>query len=178
MNLSRAVSTILVLVALAAPGAAAPPRTPEAAVEAFYRFHFAKRDLMYLCRESVARERQWLTPKLHRLLVYELDRFDKAAAANGGPQNYKPFIAGDVFTHSEGPADAFRVAGAERAGQTARVRVFASWSAESEDGARELGMTVVVVRVGGRWLVDNVLYDDGDDLVDLLSRPDYESYGT
>ncbi len=171
-------STILLLAVLATTGAAAPPRTPEAAVEAFYRFHFARRDLMYLCRESVARERAWLTPKLHRLLVHELDRYDEAAAANGGPQSYKPFVAGDVFTHSEEPADAFRVAGAERTGETARVRVFASWSKDSSDGARELGMRVVVVRVGGRWLVDNVLYDDGDDLVDLLSRPDYESYGT
>ena len=178
MHLTRALSTILVLVAIAAPAAATPPRTPEAAVEAFYRFHFAKRDLMYLCRESVARERAWLTPKLHDLLVHELDRYDVAAAANGGPQNYKPFIAGDVFTHSEGPADTFRVGGAERSGQTARVRVVAVWSEDSEDGAREVGMTVVVVRVRGKWLVDNVLYDDGDDLVDLLSRPDYESYGT
>ena len=177
MRPTRARSVLALLLALAATAAAAPPRTPAGTVEAFYRFHFERRDLMYHCRESVARERRWLTPRLHKLLVYELDRYDRAAAANGGPQNYKPFIAGDVFTHSEEPADAFRVEGAETTGATAKVRVVASWR-ESSDGPREVEITVVLARERGRWLIDNLLFDDGDDLVDLLSRPDYESYGT
>lgn len=165
------------LLAAALVLAPAPGRSPAAEAEAFYRFHFARPDMMYLCRACLERERRFFTPKLARLLVYELDRYDKAAAANGGPANFKPFVAGDVFTGTEETPDTYRLGRAEVSGATAKVPVTVRWTGANA-GNPDRTVTVVMTRAGGRWLVDNVIYPDGNDLVDLLGRPEYDSYGT
>jgi hypothetical protein len=157
---------------------AQPPKSPAETVEAFYAFHLEQPKIMYLCRESVKREGRWFTPRLRDLLSYELDRAAKAAAAHGGPDQYKPFVAGDVFTSSEDSADSFRVGVATITGDTAKVPVACLFTRGPVIEAPRKDVVVVVVLVDGAWLIDNVLYGDGSDLVDLLSRPDYDSYGT
>jgi hypothetical protein len=133
---------------------------------------------MPLSREGVERARPFLTERLHGLLARELERAAEAAAAHAGPEAFAPFVAGDVFTGTERPPDAFRRGRVTVSGTTARVEVASVWTAppETRDAAR--AVTVVLRRVGGRWLVDDVVYPDGGSLVDLLSRPEYDSYGT
>jgi hypothetical protein len=159
----------------ASPAEPAAATSADSAVRAFYRAHFARRDLMAICREGIDRDRPHLTPELYRLLRNELDRYDKEASAHGGSANFKPFVVGDVFTASEELPDAFRVGAAAGDRRKARVPVTFTW----KDGATPpKTVTVVAVSSGGRWAIDDVLYPDGINLVDLLSRPEYDSFGT
>jgi hypothetical protein len=175
--MTRIVANLLTgaLLLAAAPSAPAAPAAAASAVRAFYRAHFARRDLMAICREGVERERPRLTPELYRLLRGELDRYDKEAAAHGGPANFKPFVVGDVFTGTEELPDAFRIGTATGDGRKARVPVTFTWKGGAQPAKT---VTVVAVSAGGRWAIDDVVYPDGINLVDLLSRPEYDSFGT
>lgn len=133
---------------------------------------------MPISREGVARAKPFLTARLHGLLVHELDRADEAVAANGGPGQFKPFVVGDVFTGSEELPDDFRIGRSAIAADAARVPVTSTWRRPNESGDTTRDVTAVLRREGGRWLVDDVVYPDGNTLVDLLSRPEYDSYGT
>lgn len=174
----RAIALICLLAATVA-AAAVPPAGPSAATTAFYRDHFARRDLMALSREGVDRSRSYLTERLRGLLARELDRYDEEAAKHGGPSAFKPFVAGDVFTGSETLPDDFRAEHATVSeGRVARVPVTFTWTTPPEGDDAAKSVTVVLKKDTGRWLVDDVIYPDGGSLVDLLSRPEYDSYGT
>ena len=175
-DLVRRASVALLLTCLFAP-APAPARqragSPAAVVSAYARFHLQRKDLAYMCRECVEREKAWFTPELYRLLVAEMDRYDKAAAENGGPDNYKPFVAGDVFSGREDTARSFRVGRVKQAAGRATVQVTWFFGEEPKNP-----VWIVLVRRGREWLIDDVIYSARDTLVDMLNRPEYDSYGT
>lgn len=150
-----------------------PP--PEQSVASFFAHRFERRDLLRISDAAVSRDRPYLTRRLHDLLRREIARTAEAAKASPEPAAFEPFIGGDPFTGTVDPPDGIRTGRVVRSGSTARVEVTGVASVEAPEPRT---VTVVVVAAGSRWLVDNVVYQDGSDLVDLLSRPEYDSYGT
>jgi len=137
----------------------------------FYSLHFARGDRMYFNPVNIRHKRKWLTPELYRLMLYEFRREREYAKANAD-QPLKPYFCGDVFSDSESLPQAFRVMGAKQDGDRARVTVVVYWN-NNTVGKMKRRIGVVLVKREGNWLIENLLYEQGKDLVSELKRPNY-----
>jgi hypothetical protein len=140
-------------------------------VSEFYSLHFARADRMYFSPENIRLKRKWLTPELYRLMLYEFRREREYAKANAD-QPLKSYFSGDVFTHSDSLPQVFRVTGAKQDGDKARVTVVVYWN-DNTVGKMKKRIRVVLAKREGNWLFNNLLYEDGKDLVSKLKRPNY-----
>jgi|SRR5215470_18406694 len=140
-------------------------------VSEFYGLHFARADRMYFNPENVRRKRNWLTPGLYGLMLYEFRREREYMKANAD-QALKPYFSGDVFTDSESLPQVFRVTGSKQDGDRAWVTVVVYWN-DNTVGKMKRRVRVVLAKQEGNWLIDNLLYEEGKDLVSELKRPSY-----
>jgi hypothetical protein len=139
----------------------------------FYQQRFRRVDRMFFDRRNVRRERRWFTPRLYKLMLYELRRADaNETDENGNPM--KPHISGDVFTGSESPPQVFRIGRSVQKTNWATVVVDCYWNDNVVGKARKQ-VIVRLVPSGNTWLIDNVIYEDGQDLITDFSRPVYFS---
>ncbi len=155
-----------VLVLCAAPGAAqvppelpSPPppaesQNPVLVVRALYRYHFAHD--MAFTQAALRRRARWLSPGLLRLC--------RAYFARPEPADEVPPIDGDPFTDSQDTPNSYSVGAATRSAGATLVPVALSWSG----GDRKV-VSVVVVRRGTSWLIDDIRYDSGDTFRGLLT---------
>lgn len=141
------------------------------AAKEFYRLHFLHGDQMYFELGNIRRKRKWLTPKLYRLIRYEFQRETEYAKAHPG-LILKPYFSGDVFTDAESLPQVYKVTKARVTKDKAIVTVWVYWNDETV-GKMKRKIQVVMVPSKTRWLIDNLLYDDGKDLVAQLKRPSY-----
>jgi hypothetical protein len=137
----------------------------------FYRLHFLRGDQMYFEPENIRRKRTWLTPKLYRLLLKEFQRETDYAKVHPD-LILKPYFSGDVFTDAESLPQVFRVTKAKLANDGAIVTVWVYWNDDTV-GKMKRKIQVVMVRSQTRWLIDNLLYENDEDLVKLLKRTSY-----
>ncbi len=137
----------------------------------FYRLHFLRGDRMYFEPENIRRKREWLTPKLYRLILYEFRRGDDYAKAHPDPPP-KAYFDGDVFTNAGSLPQVYRVTGSKQEKGKATVTVWVYWN-DNTVGKMSRKIRVVMVQSQTRWLIDNLLYEDGKDLVTQLKRPSY-----
>jgi hypothetical protein len=126
--------------------------TPLAAAMEVLILHFSGD--MGFSRESVARKAEWLTPDLR----------DKLLAWLALPQNPDevPAINGDPFTNSQEYPDTFRLRSKSSSAATAEVNAIFS------DGHRNWRVTLLMRKAGERWLLDDLRYEDGATLRQLL----------
>lgn len=137
----------------------------------FYWLHFLQGYQMYFEPKNIQRKRKWFTPKLYRLMLYEFRRETEYAKAHPDPP-LKPYFSGDVFTDAESLPQVFRVTKAKEEKDKAIVTVWVYWN-DNTVGKMKRKIQVVLLRSQTRWLIDNLLYDDGKDLVTQLKRPSY-----
>ena len=129
-----------------------PETTPAGAVQSLYADHFAHD--MAFTPESVARKRKWLAPDLVRLITAYFAKPDKPDEV--------PAIDGDPFTDSQEYPTGFAlgVPMIERDQATVAVEL-----------AMEPKKRLVSVRLHhkrDRWLVTDLVYEDGGTLRQLL----------
>ncbi len=145
---------VCVLVAFSgSTGLAAPPPSPKSVVDAFFRFHFTH-DMGFTAKTLAARKK-WLSPGL----VAACDAYFKKPQ----PADEAPDIDGDPFTNSQDTPRTFKVRSQQGRGETVRVQVDLVWS-KSE----RTTVTVVLIKNGGGWLIDDVAYPDGSTFRGLL----------
>ena len=80
--------------------------------KAFYQQHFRTADRMFFSRENVRRERRWFTPRLYKLMLYELHRADLNERDSDGnlmkrifPEMYLPIQKAHLRrSESDGPS--------------------------------------------------------------------------
>jgi len=137
----------------------------------FYSLHFARADRMYFSPENIRSKRKWLTPGLYRLMLYEFSREREYEKVNAD-QPQKPYFSGDVFTDSESYPQIFRITGSKQEGGRAWVTVVVYWN-DNTVGRMKRRIRVVLAKQEGNWLIDNLLYEEGKDLVSELKRPSY-----
>jgi hypothetical protein len=116
--------------------------------------------------------RPYFSPRFYSLLRYELRRRDAWVAKN--PDMVPPVLE-DFFVcnHRERPAR-FRIGRASVRGRRARVVVhFDYWDGDTY--VEDCKSQAALILVKGRWLLDNVFFDDEADLRKLFSRKDYIS---
>lgn len=122
-------------------------------VEACWRDHL-RRPLGFT-RTSVAGKRKWLTPGLAELLHRELNRPQDPGEA--------PYINGDPFLDSQEPVTSLEVGEARMVGDRIEVPL----ALAGEGFTRQL--RVRLRRLGPGWRIDDLHYEDGQTLRDLLA---------
>ncbi len=174
MNLRKGKIYIAATVLLLLTGIASGQPTDESAlqtVKEFYRLHFLPGSKMYFEPKYIRSRRKWLTPALYRLMLYEFRR--EAAYAKAHPDlQLKPYFSGDVFTDAESLPQVFRVTSVRQEKNKAIVTVWVYWN-DNTVGKMKRKIRVVLLQSQTQWLIDNLLYEDGKDLVTQLKRPSY-----
>jgi len=165
---------VSILTALLSAGSSAfvAEQSPALVVRGFYTRHFVSPKRMFFSRENVRRESGSLSPKLYRLMLHELQRAEEVEREYKGADAKKPYISGDVFTNSESPPQVFRLGKSSQSRGTAEVEVWCYWNDQTV-GRMKSRMRVLLVLVKDKWLIDNLVYEDGTNLVSMLSRRDY-----
>ena len=170
---------VLGLIALLLPSAIGCGQPVQASalqtVKRFYWLHFRRCDRMYFDYQNIRRKRKWLTLKLYRLMLSEFRRDAAYAKAHPDPPP-KNYFSGDVFTNSEEYPHFFRVTTAKEEKGRAIVTVWVYWR-DKTLGTSGRKIRVVLLHSQTGWLIDNLLYQDGKDLVTQLKRPKSKYYG-
>lgn len=169
--LSIAAITVLTAAALAQQS------TPKAAVESFYKFDRSHSQIFN--RRSIEARKAWFSPELYRLFQIELRR--EAAFLRTNPSD-KPYF-GDGLPFQ--PLDEACTSGRrsfrrgltikqefERRTHAAATATFA-YPRACRDGGEPIVYTIGLIRVKGRWLIDDVNYGEDTTLKQRLKRKEY-----
>jgi hypothetical protein len=138
-----------------------------AAVREFYRFHLAHKDIFN--EREVARRLRFLTPRLQKLFNAELQR--QRLYLKKYPGN-KPYFEGLPFTPIEFCPNDYSVGNGQIKGQTATVKVnfvYGKSSCQANDGTK-IFYKISIKKIGGKWLIDDVVYDDGTTLTNAFNE--------
>jgi hypothetical protein len=143
-------------------------RRVKSAAQAFYRMHVAH--FGFPLEPDLKRLRPYLSPELNSLLANELRRMREWSLKN---PDMKPPVMEDLFicNRYEKP-QRFRIVEARPMGRRALVRAKFEYLENGQviDSCEVEG---TFIRLKGKWLLDNVDWDETPDLRTLLSRKDY-----
>jgi hypothetical protein len=105
---------------------------------------------------------RFFTPRLKQLFNAELKR--QKIYLSKYPDN-KPFFEGLPFEPIEFCANDYQVGEAQYNRQSANVPVYFVYksSCEAKDGTR-ISYKILLKKITGKWLIDDVVYDDGSTL--------------
>ena len=143
-------------------------RRVTAAADSFYRMHVAH--FGFPLEPDLKRLRPYLSPALNSLLADEVRRMRVWSKQNPGQ---KPPVIEDLFVcNRDDKPQKFSVGGVkvDKAKANATVRFV------YEEGGRVVqtcDVDAAFVRLGGKWLLDNVAWPGSADLRKILSRKDY-----
>jgi hypothetical protein len=161
---------ITMILSLGVPAAAraqpASPQDPAAkAVRAFYTFHLSHNKDFTV--RNIGLRKRFLTAELYDLLLKELKRQARESKAH---PDEAPEFEGDPLTDSQEYPDSFRVVTSEVDGNTAKVTVTLLWSARTSRGRDKRNIVVEVSKTASRWLINDVVNNQGSSLSDELKR--------
>ena len=137
----------------------------KAAAQTFYKKYLP--DFGYPYESDLRKLRPLISRNLYSLIAYEIKRMRAWTAKN---PNDKPPVTDDLFVcNHEEPAARFRIGEIIINNKTAVVTTYFDY--------REKGKIYETcktkssfVQTGGRWLLDNIAFDEDVDLKTLLSR--------
>ena len=136
-------------------------------VKNFYRFHLSH-DSIFNKRE-VSRRRRFFTPKLRQFFDAELKR--QKIYLKKYPNN-KPYFEGLSFEPIEFCPKDYRVGATQATRQTATVKVnfvYGKSACDANDGTK-IFYKILLSKIAGRWLINDVIYDDGSTLTKAFSE--------
>lgn len=135
-------------------GTRAPARSPEGVVQRFLERHFAGD--MGFQRSAIEAKREFFSAALSEKMFAYINR------NHGGEE--PPSINGDPFTDSQDYPARFVV------GPDLKEKSGAVVPVEFVDGLSTKKVRYSLLRVGGRWKIDDVAFADGARLSDLLAE--------
>ncbi len=136
-------------------------------VETFYRFHFSRNSIFN--EKEIALRRRFFSQRLQRLLAAELKR--ERIYLNKYPTN-KPFFDVLPFQPIELCKKDYRVSTAQTTRRTAKVRVnfiYSKSSCDANDGT-QIFYKILLSKIAGKWLIDDVIYDNGSTLTEDFNK--------
>jgi hypothetical protein len=135
---------------------AAAASEPAAAVNGFYRQHFAAGQGFSL---TTLRERQtWFTPWLYELLLADM----------GHPEDGIGYVEADPFVDGQEHAARFTVGPARRTHDTALVDVLVTYPPDVGNGHETRQVTVTVLPSTAGWQIADLRYSHGSLAAGLL----------
>lgn len=144
-------------------------KSAEVAARAFYKKYLPL--FGYPSASELQRLQPFLSGSLYSSIKYERERMKIWSAKN---PDSKPPVIEDLFVcnHDE-PPTGFRVGKANITSQTAVITVY-FYYAENGKIYETCQTKSSLIRVNGKWLLDNVIFEEDADLKTLLSRKDYD----
>lgn len=137
------------------------------AVKNFYRLHFSHKSIFN--QREVSRRRRFFTPELQKLFDAELKR--QGIYQKKYPDN-KPYFEGLPFEPIELCPNDYRVGAARTAQKTASVKVnfiYSKSSCDANDGT-QISYKILLSKIAGKWLINDVIYDNGSTLTKDFSK--------
>lgn len=137
--------------------------TPDETVREFYKFHLAHQNI--LNAQEIKRRQRFFTPRLQKLFADELKR--QTLYLQKHPDD-KPFFEGLPFQPIEFCSKDYNVENARIEQLTATVKinfVYGKSSCKASDGTK-IFYEMSLQKINGKWLIDDVKYDDGKTLTD------------
>ncbi len=156
-----------IILLLLSSGVYSQKQDASAAVQSFYKFHFANENIFN--EKEVGLRREFFTPKLQQLFDAELKR--QKIYLKKYPNN-KPYFEGLSFEPIEFCKNDYSVGKTEGGGNRATVKVnfiYGKSSCDASDGTK-IFYKISLLQIGGKWLIDNVIYDDGNTLVEAFNE--------
>ncbi len=158
---------LLIVLVLLSTNIFAQKQDAAAFVQSFYKFHLSHKDIFN--EKQVSLRRKFFTPKLRQLFDSELKR--QRNYLKKYPNN-KPYFEGLSFTPIEFCPNDYRVGAVQTTRQTATVKVnfiYGKSSCNATDGT-SISYKILMSRVSKKWLINNVIYDDGSTLTNAFSE--------
>jgi hypothetical protein len=169
----RSIATVILFIFTfagigSAQNSGARNRQVKAAAESFYRTHLSRFGFTF--EPDIRRLRPYLSPNLSLLLKREVQRMRDWSVKN---PNLKPPVIEDVFVcnHYEKPQN-FRVLKTSGNGRDASATIKFNYI-EKGKVVDKCNVDAKFVHIKGKWLLNNVIFESGPDLLTLLSRQDY-----
>ena len=133
-------------------------------LNAFYQFHRAHKNVF--TRAEIVRRKKWLTPELYQLLLKEDAREVKEARKH---PDEKPYFEGLPFTAiEEYPPPKLKMGDAKVEADTAKIEMEFVYGKGGKDN--ESKWTVEMQKVNNAWLISNIIYEGGEDLLKTLGE--------
>ncbi len=155
--------------AIYAQNATGNEKTVKAAADAFYKKYLPQ--FGYPSAAELNTLRPLLSESLYSSLQYERKRMKIWTAKNPGE---KPPVIEDLFVCNQNePPARFRTGKITVNGQTASAAVNFDYT-EDKKIYTTCRTQPSFISVKGKWLLNNIIFDEGADLKTLLSRKDYE----
>jgi hypothetical protein len=158
---------LLIMLFLFPASISAQKRDAAAAVKSFFRFHLSHEDIFN--KREVSRRYRFFTPRLRQLFNAELKR--QEIYKKKYPDD-KPYFDVLPFQPIEFCKNDYRVGAARTTRQTATVKVnfvYSKSSCKANDGTR-ISYGFLLSKVAGRWLINDVIYDNGSTLTKDFSN--------
>jgi len=154
---------------------AAQKQDASAAVQSFYKFHLSRSDI-FNANEVKARKK-YFTDGLNKLFQNELQREKDYLIAN--PTNKPHFGDGfplqpldECYSGEKSISNTYQVGAAAVKGERATVEV--RFNQPKECGGELIDIyKVELVKIKGKWLIDDWLYSDAKTLTEDLKRTSY-----
>jgi len=133
-------------------------------LNAFYQFHRAHKN--DFSRAQLNLRKKWLTPELYQLLLKEDARETREARQH---PNEKSYFEGLPFTAiEEYPPPKLKMGDAKVDGDMAQIEMKFVYGKGGKDN--ESKWTVEMHKVNNAWLISNIIYESGDDLLKTLKE--------
>ena len=169
----------VVIVAIASLATLAQATGPDATVRAFYAYSNARSSTFN--RRHIELRKKWYTPALYAALLKQLAADDAYLKIH--PDD-KPFFGDGLdFRPLDEPCEVGdrsykRVQSVLRSQMTAsraEVEVKFAYPSACTDGGQPIIYKVNLRKIGGKWLIDDLTYDDGTTLVGDMKAHKYGS---
>lgn len=168
---------LVALIAIFTASAFAQQSTPKAAVESFYRFDGTHSQTFD--RRNIDARKRWFSPELYRLLRNELRGESAYLRANPGDKPY--FGDGLPFRPVDEPCQAgsrqlrrgLSIRQTFRSAAQATATSTFSYPRACKEGGDPIVYTVHLIRLSGRWLIDDVNFGENSTLKKTLRRKGY-----
>ena len=137
------------------------------AVKAFYKFHFSHENIFN--RKQVELRRSFFTPRLRQLFDAELKR--QKIYTKKHPTD-KSYFDGFSFEPIEFCPKDYSIGTSQMNQQSATVKVnfvYGKSSCSANDGTK-IFYKVALQKIGEKWLIDDVIYDDESDLISAFNE--------
>jgi hypothetical protein len=154
----------LLMIVLFSTNIFAQKQSATAFVQSFYRFHLTHEDIFN--EKQVAIRRRFFTPKLQLFFKNELKR--EALYHKKYPEN-KPYFEGLDFDPQEFCQTGYRIGNTKMN----RLKAVVEINFKNDCDQRNNDLTVYKIeltKIGGKWLIDNVIFDDGETLIDAFNK--------
>ncbi len=163
-------SLIIVLAALTANA-----QTPKETVRQFYKYDWTHSQIFN--RKSIDARKKWFSPDLYKLFLDELQKEEEFLRSNPTDKPYfgdgVPFSPIEEWFSVEGKSCKLTYKIGNAIVKRSRATVPVTFFYRPVQCNETIVYKVLLIKHSGKWLIDDILYNDGDSLANDMKNHKY-----